>query len=184
MKQRTQDLAIVVGAVVLIWLTGFLTGYVPAHLTAVDLRQEIADLRLAALTPPASATESAREQKIINYLRAAGAVDPEIFAYACMTTSRPELCAAMALRESTCRVACPTGAAGEKSSFQITEPIWGWLVGRVSQDPFVAAKQWELIMTHLEESTTSLPMAVGAYNGYGKGYVAWVWGHYRAMGGS
>lgn len=123
-----------------------------------------------------------QEQHIAAYLKSQGAVDPAIFAAACMETSNPELCAAVALIESNCRVYSPRGAAGEIGPFQIIEGNWSWMVGKPSNDPFAAARQWDLIHAHLLEASPSLAFAIGSYNGMNNaGYVFKTWAHYKKM---
>jgi len=121
------------------------------------------------------------EKRLEQYLHANGSRYSREMAAACMLTSNPQLCGAMALVESTANPYVAPGDSGKsKGAFQIQERYWKHFVGSIETDPFLQAEQWDAIMALLLE-TRSLPGAISAYNGHGKGYVSKVWVHYREL---
>lgn len=106
-----------------------------------------------------------RHQRITQFLTAKQGRYPKIVADACMQTSDPALCAAIALAESTANPYCLPGDHGRSRGGWQVQPKW-W--GKVSADPYRQAKQAEWVFkTLVMRYNGSTINALRAYNGDG-----------------
>lgn len=137
--------------------------------------------KVETIQPTATTAINAQEAKIAAYLRSVGGLYPELIAQVCMDTTMPEMCAAVAMVESTANPYTLPGDAGEsRGGWQVQNRHWRHFVGNVSYDPATQAQQWQAVMDFLLRSK-SLPGAVFYYNGGSSRYVAKVYGHYLQM---
>jgi hypothetical protein len=123
-------------------------------------------------------------QRIVTYLTKRQGRYPQVVADACMATDEPQLCAAVALVESTANPYCLPGDHGLSHGGWQIQPQW-W--GRVPTDPYAQARKWSRVMDSLlMRHDGDLIHALAAYNEgqvgrHGLRYAAMVLRHREKM---